>query len=154
MALPPKLEDCDRVLIVEGYTDLLFYAELIEAVGKNGKVFIKHFNGRADLATKLDTFVTPQLLLAKEAFGIIVDADDNAQRTVSELARLLEQITNQAVTQGAWTSGRPRIGFFVTPDGNSNGEIETLVWRAWSADPRNAHPKQCITEFVACMAVA
>jgi len=69
MAQPPKLENCDRVLIVEGYSDLLFYAELLEALGKHGEVFIKHFNGRADLTTKLETFLTPQLLAAKQALA-------------------------------------------------------------------------------------
>ncbi len=151
MAEPPKLENCDRVLIVEGYSDLLFYAELLEALGRHGQVFIKHFNGRSDLATKLETFLTPQLLAAKQAFGIIVDADTNAHNTSSELTSLLTQLAGAPIMAGAWTSGQPRIGLFVTPDGSSSGEIETLVWRAWSADPANGRPKGCIDEFVVCM---
>ncbi len=154
MPEPPKLENCDRVLIVEGYSDLLFYAELLEVLGKHGQVFIKHFNGRSDLATKLETFLTPQLLASKQAFGIIVDADTNAQKTASELTKLLTRLTGQPVAAGAWTNGKPSIGLFVTPDGNSDGEIETLVWRAWSADPVNAHPRKCIEEFVGCMSSA
>ena len=151
MPEPPKLENCDRVLVVEGYSDLLFYAELLEAVGKHGQVFIKPFNGRTDLAAKLETFLTPQLLAAKQTLGIIVDADTNAQNTASELSRLLTQLTGQAVAAGAWTTSKPRVGLFVTPDGSSNGEIETLVWRAWSADPANGRPKGCVDEFMACM---
>ena len=50
--------------------------------------------------------------------------------------------------------GQPNIGLFVTPDGNSNGEIETLVWRAWSNDPANEQPRQCIVDFVDCMTKA
>ena len=154
MPEPPKLEDCDRVLIVEGYSDLLFFAELLEFSGKHGQVFIKHFNGRSDLATKLETFLTPQLLASKKAFGIIVDADVNAESTASELTKLLTRLTSQPVKSGLWTNGKPSVGFFVTPDGASKGEIETLVWRAWSADPANEHPKRCIDEFVGCMSGA
>src|SRR6266567_149859 len=94
---PPKLENCDRVLIVEGYSDLLFYAELLESVGKHGQVFIKHFNGRSDLATKLEAFLTPQLLAAKQAFGIIVDAGANAHSTSSELTSLLTQLAGAPI---------------------------------------------------------
>src|SRR5881628_1162538 len=104
MPAPPKLENCDRVLIVEGYSDLLFYAELLEALGRHGQVFIKHFNGRSDLATKLETFLTPQLLATKQAFAVIVDADSNARKTASELVRLLAGVTGQAVAAGAWTN--------------------------------------------------
>ncbi len=154
MPEPPKLENCNRVLIVEGYSDLLFYAELLEVVGKHGQVFIKHFNGRADLATKLETFLTPQLLSSKEAFGVIVDADINAQSTASELINLLGKITRQLIALGSWTSRTPRIGLFITPDGTSKGEIETLVWRAWANDPTNRLSKKCIEDFTRCMAGA
>jgi hypothetical protein len=147
----PKLENCGRVLIVEGYSDLLFYAELLEVLEKHGQVFIKHFNGRSDLPTKLETFLTPQLLALKQAVGIIVDADANAQSTVSEFTGVLTRITGQSVINGSWTSAQPRIGLFVTPDGNSNGEVETLVWQAWSGDPANQRPRQCVDDFVACM---
>jgi hypothetical protein len=154
MAEAPKLETCDRVLIVEGYSDLLFYAELLEALGKHGGVFIKHFNGRPDLATKLETFLTPQLLTTKQALGVIVDADTNPQGTSVQLAQLLTRLTGQTVAAGMWTAGKPRIGLFVTPDGTSAGEVETLAWRAWSSDPANAQPRRCIDEFVACMSKA
>ncbi|MDI1449951.1 hypothetical protein [Polyangium sp. 6x1] len=35
-------------------------------------------------------------------------------------------------------------------DGNT-GEIESLVWRAWSNDPENAGPRACVETFLACM---
>jgi hypothetical protein len=154
MAGTPELEACDRVLIVEGYRDLLFYAELLEAVGKQGEVFIKHFNGRSDLATKLETFLTPQLLATKQALGVIVDADTNPQAISAQLTNLLNQLTGQRVAVGAWTTGTPRVGLFLTPDGSSSGEIETLVWRAWSNDPANEQPRKCIDDFVTCMSKA
>ena len=137
--------------MVEGYGDLLFYAELLETLGLYGQVFIKQFNGRGDLATKLETFLTPELLASKAAFGLLVDADTNAQSTASEFSRVLLRITRQTVSHGAWTQGPPRIGLFVTPDGTSDGEIETLVWQAWSSDPANSGPRRCVDDFITCM---
>jgi hypothetical protein len=154
MAEAPKLETCDRVLVVEGYSDLRFYAELLEVLGRHSGVFIKQFNGRSDLSTKLETFVTPQLLTTKQALGVIVDADSDPQGTSASLAALLSRLTGQTVAPGIWTAGKPRVGFFLTPDGNSSGEVETLVWRAWAGDPANAQPRRCVEEFVACMSKA
>lgn len=152
MAGTLKLENYARVLVVEGYSGLLFYAGLLEFMGRQGQVFIQHFNGRTDLAAKLETFLTPQLLASKEALGVIVDADANPQNTAAELARVLSRITGQGVQAGGWTGGPPRVGLFVAPDGNSPGEIETLVWRAWSAAPANQASRQCIDAFIRCMA--
>ena len=154
MAETPKLERSDWVLIVEGYSDLLFYAEFLEALGRQAGVFIKHFNGKSDLATKLETFLTPQLLATKQAFGVIVDADTSPQAASAEVAKLLSQLTGQTVAAGQWTVGKPRVDLFVTPDGSANGEIETLVWHAWSGDPVNEEPRRCVDQFVACMSKA
>ena len=148
---PPQLEDCDRVLVVEGHSDLVFFAAVLRALGKEGQVFIKEFGGRENLTTKLETFLTPQLLASKQAVGIIVDADANPNGIATSLITLLKQLTGSSVKVGEWTNNKPRFGLFVTPDGISNGEIETLVWRAWSADPANAQSKNCISAFVDCM---
>lgn len=154
MAETPKLEECERVLMVEGYGDLLFYAELLEVLKRHDGVFIKHFNGRSDLETKLEIFLTPQLLAEKRAFGVIVDADTNVEGTSAQFANVLQRITGQAVRPGQWTGATPRLGLFVTPDGRSNGEIETLVWQAWSSDPANEPSRRCVDGFVSCMASA
>lgn len=39
----------------------------------------------------------------------------------------------------------------MTPDANTQGEIETLVWRAWAADEANADARKCIETFTDCM---
>jgi hypothetical protein len=133
---------------------LHFYAEFLAELGKEGQVFIKHFNGKSDLGTKLETLVTPRLLAEKQAIGVIVDANGNAQRAATELSRLLNQLTTQTILVGTWTSRTPKIGLFVTPGENGNGEIETLVWRAWCGDPANGRARQCIEDFVRCMGSA
>lgn len=146
-----KLENYDRVLVVEGYSDLLFYAEMLEEVGKQDSVFIKDLGGRDGVRTKLDAFITPVLLNAKVAIGFLFDADANPQATTDSLQRLLSALTRQAVVNGQWTNGRPRIGLMVVPGPQSPGEIETLVWQSWSADPANAPQRACVDTYVNCM---
>jgi hypothetical protein len=85
MSVRPNIKDYSRILIVEGYSDLLFYAEVLERIDKTG-VFIKEMNGRESLGEKLDAFLTPVLLAEKESIGIIVDADDNPSGAFQGLA--------------------------------------------------------------------
>jgi hypothetical protein len=154
MNVIPKLEECSRVLIVEGYSDLLFYAELLEYLGRHRSVFIKQFNGKSELDAKLETFLSPSILASKEVIGVIVDADTNASNAFNKTADTLSHIANQQIVRNSWTQGSPKIGLFVTPDGNSNGEIETLVWSAWAATPENEAQRTCITDFVDRMSAA
>ncbi len=53
----PRLKDYPFVLVVEGYGDLLFYAEALEFVGLHGNVFIKEFTGANDLKDKIETYL-------------------------------------------------------------------------------------------------
>jgi hypothetical protein len=153
MASILKLKDFDQILVVEGYSDLLFYAEVLEHLGFEKAVYIKSFNGKEDLITKLEDFVTPQLLSEKRRIAIIVDADGDATGAFDQVRNALENLTGQNVAAPAnWTNGQPQIGVFVTPDGVSNGEIETLVCRSWSEDATNGAERACIENFVGCMA--
>ena len=147
----PNLDTARKVLIVEGYSDLRFYAELLQYVGAHEQVFIKHFNGRADLETKLETFVTPQLLQSMDAVGVVVDANGDGPATAARLTQQLRSLTNQGVACGAWTHGQPRVGLSIVPSSDGIGEIETLVWRAWSSDVANRNAVECIEAYAVCM---
>ena len=154
----PKLQDCARILIVEGYSDLVFCAEALEHLKMPSGVFIKELGGKSNFrrgATPgkpaLETFLSPPLLEQKSAIGVVVDADTDALATVQSLEGVLSAITGQQVENGTWTAGPPSIGLLVVPGGGRPGEIETLVWEAWSNDPKNAGPRQCVETFLACM---
>jgi hypothetical protein len=144
-----KIEDFERVLVVEGYGDLLFYSEILEAVQKHGQVFIKEFGGKS--TTALETFINPSLLGTKSHLGFIFDADADPEATRAALQAKLTELTGQPVVDGQWTKGIPKIGLFIVPGGNQPGEIETLVWKSWANDPENGRRKQCIETYVACM---
>lgn len=145
------MEEFNRVLVVEGYSDLLFYAEVLEKVGKHGEVFIKELGGKSNFKTKLETFITPYLLGAKASIGFILDADKNPGQTRASLERQLSELTGQIVVDGKWTDANPKIGLLVVPGEGVAGEIETLVWHSWANDPANRSKRKCIEDYVNCM---
>lgn len=149
-----KIENFDNVLVVEGYSDLLFYAEILEAVGKHEKVFIKEMGGNSGLEKKLEAFITPSLLARKTAVAFILDADETPSVTKQSLEKLLSRLTGQNVVNNAWSNGSPKIGLMIVPGNDAKGEIETLVWQAWASNPGNAAQKECIEDYMACMQAA
>ncbi len=152
--MAPRIEECPNVLCVEGYSDLHFMAECIESVGRAG-VFIKQFNGRSELLTKLGVFITPSLLMEKRAIGVVVDADSTPAGTFKGFQALLQECTGQLVpASGHWIGDKPKIGLIVVPDETTPGELETLVWRSWAADVANSSTRTCVDAFEKCLARA
>jgi hypothetical protein len=154
MPAKPKIEDFERVLVVEGHGDLYFYAEMLKKLNKYEGVFIQPIGGKSKLPVALETFINPGLLGAKTHIGFIVDADDAPEATRDSLQAKLAELTGQRVFDGQWTGGSPKIGLFVVPGGDLKGEIETLVWNSWANDPKNIPSKNCVEGYVACMSAA
>lgn len=149
--MKPLIEDFDKVLVVEGYSDLRFYAEILEYVGLGNQVFIQEITNRAGLTVSLETLLKPDILATKRMIGVIVDADNAPSRNAQRLEASLTQICGQTVSTGQWSSKTPRIGLWLAPGGGVAGEIETLVWRSWSNDPANSQTKLCVENYIACM---
>lgn len=156
MANERNIEDYDRILVVEGYSDLLFYAEVLEELGKHERVFIKQLGGKAGMNAKLelDTLLSPGLLEAKSAIAFIFDADTAPETTRNSLQNLLSGITRQPVVDGQWSGGRPNIGLLIVPGGDQAGEIETLVWNSWASDAANTAERRCVEGYISCMQTA
>jgi hypothetical protein len=146
-----KLDDFERVLVVEGHDDRIFYAEMLEVVGKHGQVFIHVLGGKQNLKNELEVLITPTLLERKKAMAFVIDADAAPIETKASLQTLLSRLTNQAVVNDQWTQGSPKIGLLIVPGNDAKGEIETLVWHAWASNPGNAGQKKCIEDYMACM---
>ncbi len=145
----PIEHECDRILIVEGYSDLHFYAELLRSCGCLEGVFIKEFKGKANILDRqtLEIYLNEKRLAEKKSIGVLVDADDNPSGTAQALQDHLKAITGQLVNEGSWTGGPPRLGFLVVPDGKSQGELESLVWDAFPDEPRFSEMKQRSASF-------
>lgn len=152
----PREADCDKLLIVEGYSDLLFCAEFLEHLGRLDQVFIKVFGGKAEILKRktLETELSPKVLGGKSAIGILVDGDADPTKTAARLEELFSTIAGQTVSEGVWSRGIPRLGFFVAPAPGNSGELETLVWDVWSANPANADAKDSVVEHLERMAAA
>jgi hypothetical protein len=151
MADKRKIENYDRILVVEGYGDLLFYAELLEELGAHEKVFIKELGGKSGMKTHLATFINPDFLDSKTAIAFIFDADTAPHATRNSLQRLLSKITHKPVIDGQWSGGKPNIGLFIVPGGDQAGEIETLVLKSWASDPANAEERRCVEGYISCL---
>lgn len=146
-----RIDKFEKLLVVEGYSDLLFFAEVLEHLGMDSDVFIKEFNGAADLLVQLEVFLSPGRLAQHKSIGVIVDADSDANARSQAVAHVLHKATNQVVTHGAWSTALPRIGYFIMPNGSSPGEVETLVWESWANDAVNSSARQCIDSYLGCM---
>ncbi|MCX6873088.1 MAG: hypothetical protein NTW21_04680 [Verrucomicrobia bacterium] len=146
MKVIPEEAECDRILIVEGYSDLHFCAAFLRHLGRLEGVFIRNFGGKDNILKRiaLDAEFSPQRLAGKRAIGILVDADDDPRGTAQSLGDLLRDVTGRELHEGEWSEGKPQFGFFVTPDGTNPGELETLVWNVWAGRPAHAAGKESV----------
>ena len=154
MGKKPEEHECDHILIVEGHSDLLFYAAFLHHLGRLEGVFFKEFKGKSNILKRetLGDYITPKLLAEKKTVGILLDADDNPAGTVQAVTNLLRDITGRDITEGQWQEGEPRLGFFVAPDPQTEGEIETLAWNAFPRDQEHAEMKTAVQNFLTKMA--
>lgn len=154
-------KDCNRFLLVEGYSDLTFLAEMLEHLGigpSEGQgatpVFIKEFSGKADLLDQIESWLTPKKLYAAKAIGIVVDADTSTIATRQSLVGRLQRSTGLALPRdGGWAAhaGGARLGFHVVPGQgpDDQGEIETLAWRSLHEDSSRQPTLDCVESFLA-----
>jgi len=156
MKIIPEEAECERVLIVEGYSDLHFCVAFLRHLGRLERVFIKNFGGKDNILKRkvLAAELSPQRLASKRAIAFLLDADDDSHRTAKSLRNLLSDITGREINEGQWNPGEPGLGFFVTPDGTNPGEIETLVWNVWSEKAGHAEGKQSVLDHLARMEAA
>lgn len=146
----PEEKDCAHVLIVEGYSDLLFCVAFLHHIGRLESVFIKEFKGKSNiLGDALEVYLNPQKLAEKQSIGIILDADENPEGTAQAVRNRLRNITGRELEEGCWQEGEPRLGFFVapSPDPHTKGEIETLAWNAFPDDERYRAMKAAVSEY-------
>lgn len=68
---------------------------------------------------------------------------------------IVSKLTGQTIPgPGVWTARTPRLGIFVAVGAGGKGEVETLVWESWAADPANTAARKCVENFVVCMKAA
>lgn len=147
----PKLEESPNILVVEGHSDLLFYAAFLRSIKRLNGVFIKEFTGKSNILKReiLELFLTKKLFSEKKNIGIILDADDNPTGTAQAIKDHLLALTGRTIEEGQWFDGEPRLGFLVVPDLSTVGEIETLTWTSLpGSDKKYVDSKAAIDEYM------
>jgi hypothetical protein len=151
----PKIHECPHVLIVEGHSDLLFYAAFLRHMGVLDGVFFQNFQGKNKILNRdlLGDFLNEKLRSEKASIGIIVDADANPEGTARSVSDHLQALTGRKVSEGVWheLEGEARLGFFVAPSATIPGEVETLAWNALPSDGRHSSMKQAVSNYLADM---
>ncbi len=108
MAKEMHIDDFDHVLVVEGWSDLHFYAEAFEHLGIHQKVYIQECGGESRLKQKLRTFLTPELLAEKKTVAVILDADSNAAdqiRAIKTRLLAMDGLKDRTFEGNGWSKG-------------------------------------------------
>jgi len=143
------------VLFVEGYSDLCFYAEMMEHLGKHQRCFIQNLGGKGNLEKQASLLLVPDKLDQMEAVGVILDADDSADQAFALAARSLNKAIGVEIqapnTWVATARGKPKFGVFIAGESASGrGEIETLAWLSWARGAQNRSLQECVSRYVEC----
>lgn len=137
-----------NLLVVEGKSALVFFEAFLAHLGRTNDVQVQDFGSRDNRAAMIRTLAVTPGFAGVNSFGIVIDAEGNPSGTLQSLRHHLGR-ASLAIPPGhaQFVSGKPRVGFFILPDGISEGMLETLCLRAVAADP--AMP--CIDEFFNCL---
>jgi hypothetical protein len=146
------------VLFVEGYSDLMFYAEAMEHIGLFQQCFIQNLDGkgRGKLRDEAALLLKPTNLATIQSVAVILDADNNADGAFCFARKALQDAVDVDVQQvGKWFTApqvQTRFGVFIVGGADNQVEVESLAWAAWIEKPDNAAFRGCVEEFVNCAA--
>jgi hypothetical protein len=130
----PAPRQSPRLLWVEGKDDSAVTQSLCLAHGIPGVFKVQAKNGVDEV---LDTFFTELRAPGIERFGLVLDANGDAQARWESIRRVLEsegyvEVSKRLQTGGMIISGtahRPRFGAWVMPDNTSPGALEDFAAR-------------------------
>ena len=116
------------MLLVEGSDELHVIVRICERVGFEPEFHIIDKKGVPQLLDSLDTEVkTPGL----STMGVVLDADDNVEsrwRAVVDRLRLANiELPAAPAQSGTIIKGEPRVGIWLMPNNQSQGELEDFV---------------------------
>jgi hypothetical protein len=146
------------VLFVEGYSDLTFYAELMEHIGLFDQCFIQDLGGkgRGKLRDEAALLLKPDNLARIQSVAVLLDADGNAGNAFSLARNALKDAVGVDIPRmGEWVQAgvsKVRFGVFIGGGTGEQVEVESLAWAAWSGKPDNGAFRGCVDDFVKCAA--
>ena len=134
-------------LLVEGTNLVNVFAEFCKSWNLLS-IEIRNFGGIQDLRDYLETFVRVSGFSAVTRVGIVRDAEESAGSAFQSIQSSLQNAGLQApATPRASTSGSPSISVLILPDANSDGNLESLLWRSVAGTSE----ARCADEFFNCL---
>jgi 5S rRNA maturation endonuclease (ribonuclease M5) len=137
-------------LLVEGKDDKQFFQQLALVLGIGDKLEVEAIHGRNNLRKTLRGLVKEQDL--PQVLGIVMDADDSAEKTFQEIVETLKNIEDieLPVPKKPLVRSEGSSPFFVTvmimPD-TSGRMLEDLFLELLKSDPVLG----CIEDFLKCI---
>ncbi len=148
MKFDPKFRvESPRLLIVEGSDELLLLNAARSRVADFPTVQIHTLDGKDALKKFLDSLRSMDGFSGLQWIAILRDADDSASAAFDSVAKAVRGAGFEApLAHAEYSSGIPRVGVFIVPDGDSPGMLETLC----VSSVRNSPGMECVNEFLKC----
>jgi len=149
--------DAPKLLIVEGRDEELFFGALLRDHLGRDDVQVLPIGGKTLLRDNLQALIRDPRFSEVEAIGVIRDADvtppgsdvpaaERAWESVSSALR--DAAIPVPAGHAAFSTGSPRAGIFIVPDGRNDGMLESLCLAAVGEQPEYS----CVDDYFDCLA--
>lgn len=148
-------ESADRLLLVEGADDEVFFLKLVDHMGISGDMHIVSYGGKDNLKSYILTILNDvNYSRNRQHIGIVRDADYNTDAFASVVSALRHANDNRgtsnkfSIPQGMLTRSEeaPYVSILVLPP-NDEGALEDLVVDVLKTEPIMS----CVNEYFACL---
>ena len=150
-AIGPEPLSKPAVIFVEGTNDLHFFDRALRHVGKREAVALRSYDGKANLGVRLaDLVVESGFSTTVRKLVIMRDADDSAEAAFQSVASAVQaRQWHTPARHGEWAQAHDglEVAGYILPDGQGQGELETLLNQALGNDGVNG----CIDSFLDCL---
>ncbi len=139
-----------KLVIVEGQDEVHFLNALLEKMKVEG-VEVRETGGVDNLRNIIPALKNMPGFSDVEVFGIIRDADENAESAFQSVKNILvrENLLNSdelLSMTSRFSDGRPKLGIFIMPNNSSKGMLESLCLESVKDNPL----MKCVDSFIKC----
>ncbi|OQY27913.1 MAG: hypothetical protein B6244_09190 [Candidatus Cloacimonetes bacterium 4572_55] len=141
--------DKDNLLIVEGKDEIGFFEALLAHINAEDKVQIVPVGGKDQFKNEFPTLLESPNFSRVKSYGIVRDADDNADNTfqsVQGLLRRYDQPIPQASGEIISLNG-VATGVFIMPGNSEEGMLENLCLKTVDDHPVS----DCVDKYIDCL---
>lgn len=144
------------VVFVEGYSDLCFYAELLERVGfAQGQYYIHDLGGkdRGNLISAARLLLKPDNLEHIRHVVVVYDSDGNADASFASAQGSLREATGVVIPSPSIGTQHNQVSYSILIAGTQpgQGEIESLACAALAEKPAQTQLLDCVRGYLDCL---